>query len=140
MCMLPVLTYGAQTWSLTETQKFRLGVCQRAMERSILGVKKQDRVCNTTLRSKTGIVDVSKKAARLKWDWAGHVSRMHNDRWAKVSTRWLPEDGRRRRGRPRKRWRDDLDAYREGWFEVAQEKSTWKELGEAFAQQWDSTG
>ena len=140
MCILPVLTYGAQTWSVTESQKFRLGVCQRAMERSILGVKRSDRIRNTTLRSNTGITDVGKKAARLKWDWAGHVSRMQNDRWAKVSTQWVPADGRRRRGRPKKRWRDDLDAHCNGWFEVALEKTTWKDVGEAFAQQWDTNG
>ncbi|XP_048006861.1 uncharacterized protein LOC125242187 [Leguminivora glycinivorella] len=57
MCILPILTYGAQTWSLTEAQKSRLKICQRAMERSILGVRRTDRVRNTELRSKTGIVD-----------------------------------------------------------------------------------
>ena len=51
------LTYGAPTWSLTESQKFRLGVCQRAMERSILGIKRSDRIRNTTLRFKTGITE-----------------------------------------------------------------------------------
>lgn len=53
MCILPVLTYGAQTWSLTEAQKSKLKVCQRAMERSILGVRRTDRIRNTELRSKT---------------------------------------------------------------------------------------
>ncbi|XP_048000240.1 uncharacterized protein LOC125237293 [Leguminivora glycinivorella] len=31
MCILPILTYGAQTWSLTEAEKSRLKICQRAM-------------------------------------------------------------------------------------------------------------
>ncbi|KOB76859.1 Neuropeptide receptor A25 [Operophtera brumata] len=30
MCILPVLTHGAQTCSLTEAQKTKLGACQRA--------------------------------------------------------------------------------------------------------------
>ena len=30
--------------------------------------------------------------------------------------------------------RDDLDSHREGWFEVAQAKIIWKDLGETFAQ------
>ena len=34
ICSLPVLTYGAQTWSFTNTQKSKLKVYQRAMERS----------------------------------------------------------------------------------------------------------
>ncbi|KAL0803449.1 hypothetical protein ABMA28_017178 [Loxostege sticticalis] len=89
MCILPVLTY--------------------AMERSVLGIRRTDRVRNTTIRSQTGITDISKKTAKLKWEWAGHVSRMHPGRWSQVITQWLPKGGNRLRGRPRKRWRDDLD-------------------------------
>ncbi|CAG9130127.1 unnamed protein product [Plutella xylostella] len=97
-CILPVLTYGAQTWSLTN-QKSRLKVCQRAMERSILGVTRLDRVRNTTLRFATRIKDVGAQTAKLKWAWAGHVMRMHPDRWAKIITEWVPSDGRRRPAR-----------------------------------------
>lgn len=34
----------------------------------------------------------------------------------------------------------DLDAYHKDWFETALEKNTWKKLGEALVQQWDSKG
>uniref|UniRef100_A0A2H1VD89 SFRICE_013508 n=1 Tax=Spodoptera frugiperda TaxID=7108 RepID=A0A2H1VD89_SPOFR len=84
-----ILTYGAQTWSLTQHQKSKLKVCQRAMERSILGVRLSDRLRNTTLRSMTKIIDVGHKAASLKWSWAGHVCRMSNERWHD-STDWSP--------------------------------------------------
>ena len=30
--------------------------------------------------------------------------------------------------------------HREGWFAVAQENNIWKDMGEAFAQQWDIIG
>lgn len=99
------------------------------MEHSILGVKRQDRVRNTTLLSKTGIIDVAKKAAMLKWDWAGHVNSMHCDRRAIVSTQWVPEEERCRRRQPRKRWRDVLYAYRGCCYEMAQEKIYCKNLG-----------
>ena len=62
-------------------------------------------------KSKTGIVHVGKMAARRKWDWAGHVSRMRDGRWAILSMQWVPEDGPPRRGRPRRRWQDELDAH-----------------------------
>ncbi|KAI8441227.1 hypothetical protein MSG28_014876 [Choristoneura fumiferana] len=135
--ILPILTYGAQTWSLTEIQKSKLKVCQRAMERSILSVKRTDRIRNTTLRSKTCIADVGRETARLKWDWAGHICRMHPKRWAQVTTQWAPLDGQRRRGRPIRRWRDDLDAFRNDWQNLAADRGSWKSEGEAFAQQWD---
>ncbi|KAJ2948721.1 hypothetical protein O0L34_g7979 [Tuta absoluta] len=73
-----------------EAQKSKLKVCQRAMERSILGVKKIDRIRNTTLRSKTGIIDVGKKSAKLKWDWAGHVCRMGKNNNELGAKRWSP--------------------------------------------------
>ena len=96
MCILPVLTYGAQTWSLTNLQKSALKVCQRAMERSILGVKLMDKIRNTDLRSRTKIADVGTKASTLKWDWAGHVCRMPKESWAKSSTSWIPSKRRKR--------------------------------------------
>lgn len=48
---------------------------------------------NTTLRSKTVITDVGKKVARVKWDWAGHVSCMHNDRQRSQHDGCLRMDG-----------------------------------------------
>ncbi|KAI8423726.1 hypothetical protein MSG28_012757 [Choristoneura fumiferana] len=50
---------------------------------------------------------------KIKWDWAGHVCRMHPDRWAKVITDWVPCDGHRSTGAPRRRWRDDLDRFQD---------------------------
>lgn len=140
MCILPILIYGTQTWALPKALKSKLKICQRAMERSILGVTRMDRIRNTTLRSKTGIVDVGRKAAKLKWDWAGHVCRMHRERWANVATKWHPRGGRRGRGRPRIRWSDDLRTFNRKWSEKANNRDLWKNMGETFAQHWDSTG
>ena len=106
------------------------------MERSILGVRRPDRIRNTTLRSKTRITDITEKVANLKWEWAGHVCRMHPERWAKATTEWVPLDSRRGRGRPKKRWRVDLDAFCTDWQGLALDRDLWKEKGEAFAQQW----
>ncbi|PZC84484.1 hypothetical protein B5X24_HaOG205058 [Helicoverpa armigera] len=39
-----------------------------------------------------------------------------------------------------KRWREDLDSFLSDWPQAARDKEKWKALGEAFAQQWDSTG
>lgn len=45
-CILPVTTYGCKTWALTKNHREKLGYCQRAMERSMLGIKKKDKVRN----------------------------------------------------------------------------------------------
>uniref|UniRef100_A0A2H1WII8 SFRICE_034169 n=1 Tax=Spodoptera frugiperda TaxID=7108 RepID=A0A2H1WII8_SPOFR len=85
------------------------------MERSILGVRLSDRLRNTTLRSMTKIIDVGHKAASLKWNWAGHVCRMSDEGWVKLTTEWSPLNVHRRRGRHRRRWRDELDIYDKDW-------------------------
>lgn len=57
-----------RTWSFMEIHKPKLKVCQKAMACTTFGVKKTDRVWNTTLYSKTHVAVVGKVAARLKWD------------------------------------------------------------------------
>ena len=34
---------------------------------------------------------------------------MHDNRWTKRCTDWQPREGRRNRGRPARRWRDDIE-------------------------------
>ena len=38
MVILPAMTYGAETWSLTKHQKDKLVVAQRSMERAMLNI------------------------------------------------------------------------------------------------------
>lgn len=73
------------------------------MQRTNLRVKSSGREHNTTLRLKTGNVDVKKNAARLICDWSSHICRMHDDCWVEASTQWLTEEGAapRRQGFPK---------------------------------------
>ncbi|GBP84804.1 Putative uncharacterized transposon-derived protein F52C9.6 [Eumeta japonica] len=105
-CILPVLMYGCQSWSLNQVTSNKLATCQYAMERSMLNIKKSDRVKNTVIRNKTKTTDVIHKIKRLKWRWASHL----------------------------KRWDDDVRRVAEvTWNRVAQERKEWKSLEEAFA-------
>ena len=52
-CVLPAVTYGCQTWSLTKALVKKLETSQRAMERKMLDVKLKDRICNTIIRQRT---------------------------------------------------------------------------------------
>ncbi|XP_063547113.1 uncharacterized protein LOC134754708, partial [Cydia strobilella] len=51
-CVLPMMTYGSETWALTMGLIRRLKVTQRAMERAMLGVSLRDRVRNDDIRSR----------------------------------------------------------------------------------------
>lgn len=67
------------------------------------------------------------RRARLRW--AGHVERMGDSRPAKQALRNNPV-GKRRVGRPRKRWTDEVEADLHqlrvrGWKRLAKDRAAW---------------
>ncbi|GBP72876.1 Putative uncharacterized transposon-derived protein F52C9.6 [Eumeta japonica] len=133
ICILPVLMYGSQTWAITKNITNRIAICQQSMERSMLGVKKRDRLRNINIRKKTKVQDASLKIKRLKWKWSGHMIR-GNDKCSKIITQWYPRDAKRKRGKPQKRWDHDIrQVAGKTWSRVARERSKWSRLEEAFA-------
>lgn len=135
MCILPCLTYGCETWSLTKFSRDKLAKCQRAMERSIVGCKRKDRIRNCDLRDKTKLTDILSQIDKQKWRWSGHMMRDIQGKWSKKVTEWYPRDGQRSRGRQRRRWSDDIKLTAGHlWSRVAQDRPQWKALGEAYAK------
>lgn len=140
--ILPSLSYGCQCWSLKKEDESKLAICQRKMERSMLGIKLKDKIRNKKIRKKTKLRDVVEVIRSLKWNWAGHMCRMNSKfpdltvRWAKRATEWIPRDMTRARGRPEKRWQD-VFVKRAGpnWMTKARDRRLWKELGEAYARE-----
>jgi hypothetical protein len=132
-CVLPVLTYGCQTWSLSEVNSEKLAVAQRSMERSMLHKKKVDRVSSLKLRKATKLKDVIQTTRELKWNWAGHLARYPTDRLPNAVVSWEPKNGKRRKGRPRRRWKDDIvNAASFMWKRKAQNRQEWKKIGTSF--------
>ncbi|CAH2093264.1 unnamed protein product [Euphydryas editha] len=107
-CILPCLTYGCETWALTNSLRDKLAKCQRAMERSIVGTKRRDRVRNTDIRMKTKLTDILLRVDQQKWRWTGHMMRDKHGKWCKAVSEWYPRDGKRSRGRQCIRWEDDI--------------------------------
>lgn len=101
--VLPVLTYGCQTWNLSEKQRERLDVEQRTMERLMLNVRWDDKISNGKLRKMSGIKSVRVKTKKLKWSWDGHIQRHDDSRWPKKVENWNPS-GKRSSGKPKTRW------------------------------------
>ena len=81
------------------------------MERSMLKVKKKDRIpilkIKNDLKLNANMVHV---ARRLKWDRAGHVARMRDDRWTRILPNWFLHTGRKA-GRQKSRWKDDITTF-----------------------------
>ncbi|XP_013144778.1 PREDICTED: uncharacterized protein LOC106108224 [Papilio polytes] len=140
-CVLPVMTYGTETWPLTAGNIRRLKVTQRAMERAMLGVSLRDRVRNDAIRSRTKVTDIARRIVNLKWRWAGHIARRTDGRWGRRVLEWRPRIGRRSVGRPPARWTDDLVKVAGAhWMRAAQDRALWQSMGEAYVQQWTTYG
>lgn len=136
-CVLPVLTYGSETLTLTRKSVNKIRVAQRAMERSMLRVTLRDKIPNERIRQRTGVIDAIQRITYLKWNWAGHVARMTNERWTKKIMEWRPrQDAFRNRGRPPTRWTDDIKRVAPNWIQDAQDRNKWRSLTEAYVQQW----
>jgi hypothetical protein len=76
----------------------------------------------------------------LKWQWAGHISRRTDNRWGKQVLE-LPRLGKRSVGRPQARWSHDLRRTAGiSWMRVAEDRVRWREIGEAYIQQWTVVG
>ena len=136
-CVLPTLTYGSETWNTTKTQETKIQIAQRGMERSMLGIKRIDKIRNNDIRQRTKLIDSLQVAKRNKWRWAGHIARQQDNRWTKLTTEWQPLNYSRRQGRPRERWRNDLhNFFGNDWSTWAGDRRMWRAMGEVFVQQW----
>ena len=76
-----------------------------------------------------------------KWRWAGHVCRQETERRTRRTTEWRPWYGGRGRGRPKMRWRDEIDRElgKVSWRRVAEDRSWWKQgegLRTAVGDKW----
>ena len=138
-CVLPVMTYGSETLTLTKASANKFRVAQRAMERAMLGISLRDRHRNDWIRKKTGMTDVIHRTKSLKWQWAGHIARMNNDRWTKRILDWRPVNTRPT-GRPPERWDSDIKRFvirgqhlkQKNWQLLARDRETWKNLKKAY--------
>ena len=59
------------------------------------------------------------------------------NRWTKRCTEWQPRRGKRSRGRPSRRWQDDI-TEKEGttWIRKVTDRRRWKTLMEGYILQW----
>jgi len=108
----PVVTYGAETWTMTKEEEQALLIFERKIFRSIYGPKYEDGEWN--IRMNRELKGLNKGENIVKWIkgqriiWLGHLERMEEDRMSKkIFTQEL--EGTRRRGRPRKRWREEVE-------------------------------
>jgi len=134
-CLLPCLLYGCQTWVFTSKIKQRIKCCQTSMERSMLQIRKIQKIKSESIRQKTKLTDALRHALQLKWRWAGHISRYTDRRWTIEATRWKGPNGKRNVGRQTKRWSDEIRQIAgNDWLRSGKDRESWKTMEEAYTQ------
>jgi len=54
---------------------------------------------------------------------------MEDKRWAKITTEWCPRGCKRARGKPKRRWRDEIEEkVGNSWMRVALDRVAWRQL------------
>ncbi|GBP24306.1 hypothetical protein EVAR_9404_1 [Eumeta japonica] len=85
------------------------------------------------IKKKTKFKNVHIAYRQIKCRWTGHMSRENIEKCSRLVTKWYPRDGKRSRGRPNKRWEDDLRKIAgQVWSRLARDRDKWKSLEEAF--------
>ena len=97
------MTYGAETWALTTHAKNNLAAAQIRMEKSMLNITYRNRKANIWVRAKTKATDVIEQVRIRKWTWAGHVSRIRDNRRTLRIITGKPYEKKRPGGRPARR-------------------------------------
>ena len=138
--VLPVLTFGAETWSLTQTLERKILRFENDKLKTIcgpifdveLGMWRRRYAREVRALTQQPLITDVLRASRLRW--LGHILRAGPDCF--VHRIFLEEmEGRRPRGRPRTRWRDvvgnDLELLGvdlERVEEMAEDRSSWRRL------------
>ena len=129
--ILPVMTYGCETWALNKGMIDKLAVAQQKMERIMLGITLRDQKRSNWITQQTGVADIIERIRKTKHRWAGHVARLTDNRWTIKTTEWTP----RKPGRPKSGWRDDLvNQIGPTWSRLAKDRSLWEKSREGLLQ------
>lgn len=83
--VLLVISYVSDIWTLNAITVETLEVAQHKMERIMHGNSLHERKSNTWIRQQIGVKDIIDTIRKSKHRWAGHVSRLGDNRWNTVT-------------------------------------------------------
>nr|VZI49689.1 unnamed protein product [Spirometra erinaceieuropaei] len=106
--ILPTLLCGAQTWNVYTKQARRLNHFHLSCLRRILRLSWQDRIPDTDVLERTGILSICTMLRQMQLRWSGHLVRMDDERLPKRLFYGDVATGSRRQGGQIRRYKDTL--------------------------------
>ena len=105
------------------------------MPRCMCGVTKLDKIRNERIRGTTKVGDITKKVQERRLKWYGHVMR-REEHYVGRRAMVMKVQGRRKRGRPMRRWldkvKDDINEKGLSADEVY-DRATWRRMSSYIA-------
>ncbi|BHF58986.1 hypothetical protein SprV_0100194100 [Sparganum proliferum] len=130
--ILPTLLYGAETWTVYTKQARRLNHFHLSCLRRILRLNWQDRVPDTDVLERTGILSIYTMLRQMQLRWSGHLVRMDDERLPKRLFYGDVATGSRRQGGQfvdtwtLKSSLKRLQINPTNWEELALDRPTWR--------------
>ena len=136
-CVRSAMLHGSETWCLRENEMVILRRTERAMVRSMCGVKLVDRKNTEELMKMLGLKETLDKMAKANGvRWYGHVVRRDDESTLKKAM-MFEVNGPRKRGRPKQTWKKQVkeNIKKIGLrVEEATDRARWREGVEAIAE------
>nr|VZI49744.1 unnamed protein product [Spirometra erinaceieuropaei] len=131
--ILPTLLYGAETWTVYTRQARRLNHFHLRCLRRILRLNWQDRIPDTDVLERTGMLSIFSMLRQMQLRWSGHLVRMDDERLPKRLFYGDVATGSRRQGGPIRRYKDTLKSSLKllqinpiNWEELACDRPAWR--------------
>ena len=131
-CLMHILLYGSETWTLYSHEIKQLRTVQQRHLRNILRIKWDDFVSNEEILRRSNSVDIEVMLAQNRLGWLGHITRMDNSRTVKQIFYGELVQGNRPVGRPRLRYKDNIKALLKtgdilhSWNESVSDRPGWR--------------
>ena len=107
-CVIPIIMYGSETWTLYRHHIKKLRTLQQRHLRFILNIKWTDYGTNDEVLERAKTEDIENILIRNRLRWLGHVVRMPDERPVKNLLYSELADGTRKVGRPFLRFKDTM--------------------------------
>ena len=105
--VVPTLVYGSETWVLNKHQESAIQATEMRVLRRIAGKRRVDRARNVDIREELRQEGVLEKVRRRQVSWREALAEMGPERLVRRVYE-AEMEGRRGRGRPRKKWIDNF--------------------------------
>ena len=131
--VVPTVLYDVKTWVFYRKLIRLLERFHQRCLRSILGIKWQDHVLNEEVLKTASLPSIESILLQVQLRWAGHVTRMEDVHMPTPVFFSELQEGKRYRGIPRKRYKDQLKRQlaqagisHQSWQQEASDRDSWR--------------